>query len=233
MKLLDSLPGMVGIPEPVKVEKKKMGNQVIDTNTAVCGKTGSGKTFFVKNSILPDLYNSKKEYRQVIILDMKNEYDKYFDAEVDIKNLKSVNFLRDIMIGKNKATKGKKPKILKIKADVYTIPQVEIVFEYLCKTKHKILLFEEGAFFFEDLKKMGWPKWTKLFIRARTMKHNGNNNIILVTQAPNDMPKVYFGQFDKLYLFKLKPFQIKYLFQIGMVDQKEYDFSVDYSYYEF
>lgn len=171
----------------------------------IAGQTGSGKSYYFEHRILPELLKDKEF--QTILLDMKNQY--HMGLSAPLGQIKTPMDLANIEVGNY--TKGRKPPLVVLKADMFTPSQIETVFEYLCKAGKKVLVFEEAAFYFEDLKGKPVPFWTKRFFRQSLLPHNNDNRVILITQYPTDIPKLILGQLDKGIIFKLKDFQLKYL----------------------
>lgn len=184
--------------------------QWLDDNLLIAGRSRSGKSYHFSHTILPELLANDK--RQIIILDMKGQYK--FGACVNISNIKNPRILADIAVGvytKNKQGKPVKPKIITIRSQEYDVDQVEIIFSYLNMNMNKVFVMEEAAFYFEDLKGRVLPAETKYFIRCSTGAHNQNNNMILITQYPNDIPTPFLNMFGKGRIFYLPPKAVDYL----------------------
>lgn len=197
-------------------------------NLFIAGTTGSGKSHHFKEHILP-VAIKEKEF-QIIILDMKNEY--HCGLTVPLHSIKRPMDLANIEVGNY--TKGRAPRLLVLKADWYTPNEIEGIFEYLCKARRKLLVFEEASFYFEDLKTGKLPDWTKRFFRQTLLPHNNDNRCILITQSPTDIPKIVLGQLQKGIIFELKPFQLKYLYEKEFLPNPPdaYPFEKPYQYYE-
>ena len=196
-------------------------HKVVTENTLFAGNTGTGKSYKFKHDLLPLIADKSKEYRQVIILDMKSEYKKHpVDFVVNINDIADYTILHKIMNG---YYTEKAPKILSINSEDYQVHQIdEIIFQYLNIYRNKIIVFEEAGFFFEDTKKQ-WPKEMKKFIRTKTLAHNFDSNIVCITQFPNDFSKNFLGAFDRGFIFSLKRAQVKYLYDAGYLDDKNFD----------
>ena len=187
-----------------------MKKQWLTDNLMIAGRSGSGKSYHFEHTILPKLV--KNDWRQIIILDMKGQYK--FGAIVDINDIENPMHLAEIAIGKHTKRKNGKlrpPRIITIVSRDYHVEQIENIFAYLNRTKNKIFVMEEAAFYFEDLKGRTIPPETKFYIRCSTGPHNKNNNMILITQYPNDVPSTFINMFGKGRIFYLPPKAIDYL----------------------
>jgi hypothetical protein len=202
--------------------------QVLKKNIFIAGQTGSGKSFFVKHKLIPLFL--KDDFRPLIILDMKNEYDN--GLKVDINQVKNPFDYAKIFAGEY--TK-KAPKVLILKCMDYTTDDIERLLIYMNDSMNKILIWDESSFYFEDLKHKELPYEIKKFIRTKTLPHNANHNVIFITQSPQDIPKIVIGQCSKGYIFELMPFQLRYLYMNDFVPEKpeNYTFPVGkHKYYE-
>ena len=189
-------------------------------NTFIAGQTGSGKSYHVKNVIIPALDDRFK-----IIVDYKNEYA---GNHVLISKMTTPQKYGDVY----HFCKEHKIKTLVLKIDNYEPEYFDVLFTYLNDVSDKILIFDEASFYFEDLKKSHMPFETKRFFRSSTLPHNKNHNCILITQSPQDIPKIILGQFQEGFIFDLKPFQLEYLYSNAFIPQKTYDFSKPYTFYK-
>ena len=192
----------------------------LEDNLFIAGRTGSGKSYFFKNTILPKLMTEK---RQIIIIDMKKEYD--IGIKVNINSLDCIERIAEIEIGKYTLDKNKNPippKILVIDAHRYQIDQIDMIFQYLNYSKNKILIFEESAFFFGTPKiKTGYlPEETEVFLRCGTNQHNHGHNIIFITQYPNDIPKKVLSVCSRGYLFYLSMAALQYLYDKQFIEDR-------------
>ncbi len=191
-------------------------------NAAIFGASGSGKTHLFKTKILPKLL--KEDKRQMIILDLKNEYD---GVIINSKQIKSPMQIAEIEVGK--FTKDKKPKILVIKfPEFFQRATVEIVWEYLCRADNKLLIFEECYFYFKYYKHRELSPWCSRFIRTATLKHNNNNNVICISQYVLDIPSIFLAQLREKYVFYLEDFQLNYLHRAGFLPKKPDEFEFDW-----
>jgi hypothetical protein len=143
---------------------------------------------------------------------MKSQY--HYGAVVELDKIKSALHLAKIAVGKytpGRNGKPKPPRIITIHAGMYTPDDVEKLFYYFNRNQNKIFVMEECAFYFEDLKSRILPIETKYYIRCSTGDHNLNNNMIAITQYPNDIPSVFLNMFNKGRLFYLPPKAVDYL----------------------
>ena len=189
-------------------------------NIFIAGQTGSGKSYHVKNQIIPNL-----DERFKIIVDYKNEYTGNYAC---ISNMTSPDKYGEIY----HYCKEHRIKTMVIKINNYDPDLLVILFQYLNDVSDKILIFDEASFFFEDLKRGDIPFEVKRFFRSSTLPHNKNHNVILITQSPQDIPKIILGQFQEGLIFNLKPFQLEYLYHNAFIPEKEYDFSKPYTFYK-
>lgn len=177
----------------------------------IAGRSRSGKSYHFEHAVLPELI--KNDWRQIWILDMKGQY--MFGTCVNLKSIKGMKHMAEIAIGKHsprgKDGKLRAPRIITIRTPYYSVDEIEMVFAYMNRSANKILVMEEAAFYFEDLKKKTLPDETKYYIRCSTGDHNLNNNMVLITQYPNDVPTPFLNMFNKGRIFYLPPKAIDYL----------------------
>lgn len=188
----------------------KQKPQWLEDNMLIAGRSKSGKSYHFEHTILPELI--KNDWRQIFILDMKGQYK--FGAVVPLAKIKDPMVLAKIATGqytKDKNGKPKPPRIITIHAGMYDPDQVEMIFYYMNRNVNKIFVMEESAFYFEDLKSRILPPETKYYIRCSTGSHNLNNNMIMITQYPNDIPTVFLNMFDMGRIFYLPPKAVDYL----------------------
>ena len=192
-------------------------------NLFIAGQTGSGKSYHVKNEILPDVIANDPRFR--IIIDYKNEYDGDF---VLVSKMTQPEKYGQVY---HYAKKHKKNQVV-VKMDRYDPVYLDVFFTYLNDVQDKILIWDEASFYYEDLKRGKIPFETKKFFRSSTLAHNRNHNCILITQSPQDIPKMILGQFQSGLIFNLKPFQLEYLYHAAFIPEKSYDFSEPYKFYK-
>ena len=188
----------------------KQKPQWLEDNMLIAGRSKSGKSYHFEHTVLPELI--KNDWRQIIILDMKGQYN--YGAVVDLEKIKTPMTLAKIAVGqytKNKEGKPKPPRIITIHAGMYDPERVDMLFFYMNRNKNKLFVMEESAFYFEDLKGRVLPPETKYYIRCSTGSHNLNNNMICITQYPNDIPTPFLNMFDLGRIFYLPPKAVDYL----------------------
>ena len=202
---------------------KLIGGMDMNKNLFIAGQTGSGKSYHVKTVILPDIIANDPRFR--LIVDYKNEYDGDF---VCVSKMTSPAKYDQVY---RYAVRHKKNQAV-IKMDRYDPEYFDVLFSYLNQCRDKILIFDEASFYFEDLKRGKIPFDTKRFFRSATLQHNQSHNVILITQSPQDIPKMILGQFQDGLIFYLKPFQLEYLYKAAFIPRADYDFSEKYKFYK-
>lgn len=191
--------------------------QWLNDNLFIAGRTGAGKSYYFEHEILPKLIH--EDHRQIILLDFKDQYK--VGHYIDINDIEGPFHLAKIMTGEY--NKGKKPKLVNIKTGRFTVDRIEMIFSYLNQTQNKILIMEEGAFFFRKLNSRNLPEECEVYIRTQTGGHNANHNFILITQYPNDIPGSVIDAFSNGFLFFLPPRALTYLHHTNFLMAKPMD----------
>lgn len=150
-----------------------------DTRIFICGKTGSGKTFFVKNKLWP-------RFKKKIFHDPKIENADLLDTHSLATNPHEL--LKLLQMGKS--------SILYQPADL-----CKSDFNTVCEITYKwgnIVLLEDEASFYSDSHSI--EKWHKeILVRGRTR----NVGMVNLTQRPKEISNFLISESDHQFVFKL------------------------------
>jgi DNA helicase HerA-like ATPase len=167
-------------------------------NIVITGSTGSGKSYFLENSILKPLV---KTANNIVIIDLKNQYEKVMGKKHD--TFDTTNLRKDL-------EKYKREKRFRIRI----IPQRGLpkrerdfipneVALFASKKGKMYVIVEEFNYYIRD--KITIPVHFEDMLRLDTGAHNKDIYVIMVTQFPTDIPKDIWGNVQLKVFFHQNP----------------------------
>jgi hypothetical protein len=188
-------------------------DRYLQANMLIVGIPGSGKSYYFKNEVMPELL---KDGRRIIILDWKNEYN--YPARVSLNTLTGPVMLGEIMNGVY--SKGRKPHVLRITSHDYNIEKIDhVIFQYLCNCRPTIFVCDEGHFLMEELIHKQLPYWMKRYFRTAIGTHNRDQNIVLLTQFTRDCPSKVLNIFQDGRIFYTPKKELYYLYENRVLEE--------------
>jgi hypothetical protein len=152
---------------------------------AVIGTTGSGKTYFVVNTLLPEFKN-----QSVIILDRMNEYGVKNKYKLP-KNYISLNKITDLIEARKRIKNAKIIYKINInnKNDFLIVCQVVLLMSDVCLVIDEIANYEDkDNNYLDEILRCG--------------RHH-NQSVIVSTQCPIDIPPTFRQNITAIYFFQI------------------------------